>query len=95
MKKTDTVNTHTFFQPTFGNRPDKYIGRDGEMSWTEITWHIFAQKETKKRTETREVDGTTMKAGKNFVDLSGYAAGAYYVHVTSDNGIAVRKLVVK
>ncbi|MBP5548543.1 MAG: hypothetical protein J6X58_06615 [Bacteroidales bacterium] len=31
MKKTDKVNTHTFFQPTFGNRPDQYIGRDGEI----------------------------------------------------------------
>ena len=31
MKKTDKVNIHTFFQPTFGNRPDQYIGRDGEI----------------------------------------------------------------
>lgn len=31
MKKTDKVNSHTFFQPTFGNRPDQYIGRDGEI----------------------------------------------------------------
>jgi hypothetical protein len=31
MKKTDKMNPHTFFQPTFGNRPDQYIGRDGEI----------------------------------------------------------------
>lgn len=29
MKKTDTINSHVVFQPTFGNRPDQYIGRDG------------------------------------------------------------------
>ena len=28
MKKTDKVNPHIVFQPTFGNRPDQYIGRD-------------------------------------------------------------------
>lgn len=31
MEKTDKVNPHTFFQPAFGNRPDQYIGRDGEI----------------------------------------------------------------
>ena len=31
MKKIEKVNPHTVFQPTFGNRPDQYIGRDGEI----------------------------------------------------------------
>ena len=29
MKKTDKGMQHVVFQPTFGNRPDQYIGRDG------------------------------------------------------------------
>lgn len=29
MKRTDTENPHVVFQPTFGNRPEQYIGRDG------------------------------------------------------------------
>jgi hypothetical protein len=29
MKKTDKGTHHVVFQPTFGNRPDQYIGRDG------------------------------------------------------------------
>ena len=29
MKKTDKDTHHVVFQPTFGNRPDQYIGRDG------------------------------------------------------------------
>lgn len=29
MKKTDKSAHHIIFQPTFGNRPDRYIGRDG------------------------------------------------------------------
>ena len=29
MKQADKVNHHVVFQPTFGNRPDQYIGRDG------------------------------------------------------------------
>ena len=29
MKKTEKDTHHVVFQPTFGNRPDQYIGRDG------------------------------------------------------------------
>ena len=29
MKKTEKSTHHVVFQPTFGNRPDQYIGRDG------------------------------------------------------------------
>jgi len=29
MKKSDKGTQHVAFQPTFGNRPDQYIGRDG------------------------------------------------------------------
>ena len=29
MKKTEKGTHHVVFQPTFGNRPDQYIGRDG------------------------------------------------------------------
>ena len=29
MKKADKTPPHVVFQPTFGNRPDQYIGRDG------------------------------------------------------------------
>ncbi|MBR5652326.1 MAG: hypothetical protein IKW93_08955 [Bacteroidales bacterium] len=29
MKKDNQKNTHSLFQPTFGNRPEQYIGRDG------------------------------------------------------------------
>ena len=29
MKKTDKVTHRVVFQPTFGNRPEQYIGRDG------------------------------------------------------------------
>ena len=29
MKKSNLVNNHSLFQPTFGNRPEQYIGRDG------------------------------------------------------------------
>ncbi len=29
MKKTDKGTHIVVFQPTFGNRPDQYIGRDG------------------------------------------------------------------
>lgn len=32
MKKTEKMNPHTFFQPTFGNCPDQYIGRDGDTA---------------------------------------------------------------
>ena len=28
MKKTERDMHHVVFQPTFGNRPDQYIGRD-------------------------------------------------------------------
>lgn len=31
MKKTEKGIQRTVFQPTFGNRPDQYIGRDGEI----------------------------------------------------------------
>jgi len=31
MKKSDKGTQHVAFQPTFGNRPDQYIGRDGVM----------------------------------------------------------------
>ena len=29
MKKTGKGTQHVVFQPTFGNRPDQYIGRNG------------------------------------------------------------------
>lgn len=29
MKKNSQDNSHSLFQPTFGNRPEQYIGRDG------------------------------------------------------------------
>ena len=29
MKRTSKSTNHSVFQPTFGNRPDQYIGRDG------------------------------------------------------------------
>ena len=29
MKQTSKGANHSVFQPTFGNRPDQYIGRDG------------------------------------------------------------------
>ncbi len=29
MKKTEKGTHHVVFQPTFGNRPDQYIGHDG------------------------------------------------------------------
>lgn len=29
MKKNSQVEVHSLFQPTFGNRPEQYIGRDG------------------------------------------------------------------
>ena len=32
IKKTDSGNLLGLFQPTFGNRPEQFIGRDGVMS---------------------------------------------------------------
>ena len=32
MKKTDKGMHHVVFQPTFGNRPDQYIGREGILA---------------------------------------------------------------
>ena len=29
MKKNNQENIQSLFQPTFGNRPEQYIGRDG------------------------------------------------------------------
>ena len=29
MKNTEKGTHHVVFQPTFGNRPDQFIGRDG------------------------------------------------------------------
>ena len=29
MKKSNQENIRSLFQPTFGNRPEQYIGRDG------------------------------------------------------------------
>ena len=29
MKKSNLGNNQSLFQPTFGNRPEQYIGRDG------------------------------------------------------------------
>ncbi len=29
MKKSNQEGVHGMFQPTFGNRPEQYIGRDG------------------------------------------------------------------
>lgn len=93
--------------PDFGHAmPPVGIIETGRMAPSIELWPNPARHEVRCKTDKGclmsilDISGRTlaqrrMPAGENVIDLRGMAAGMYFVRITADDGIAVRRLVVR